>query len=146
MLRLNSWFLIWGFYLHWNKISHVGSMYACIYLSYRNAALLGPAVIIKLTRIRKWGTGEERIRGIAVNGLERFELTVYFSPPFSSLVQKPNSWTYDLVEVSGHKILRVLRLEVSAWISWTIEKGLWSSIRFSSFIFYSVQYLNFINM
>jgi hypothetical protein len=34
------------------------------------------------------------------------------------LTQKLNSYTYNLVEVSGHTvILRVLRLEVSVWIS-----------------------------
>jgi hypothetical protein len=31
--------------------------------------------------------------------------------------------------------LRVLRLEVSVWISKTIEKGIWFSIRLSSFSF-----------
>ncbi len=36
-------------------------------------------------------------------------------------------------------ILRVLRLEVSVWISWTIGKGIWFSIRFSSLLLYSVQ-------
>jgi hypothetical protein len=33
-------------------------------------------------------------------------------------------------------ILRVLRLEVSVWISYTIGKGVWFSIRFSSFLLY----------
>jgi hypothetical protein len=31
-------------------------------------------------------------------------------------------------------ILRVLRLEVSVWISETIGKGVWFSIRFSTFL------------
>jgi hypothetical protein len=33
-------------------------------------------------------------------------------------------------------VLRVLRLEVSIWISKTIEEGVWFSIRFSSFLLY----------
>jgi hypothetical protein len=35
-------------------------------------------------------------------------------------------------------ILIVLRLEVSVWISETIGKGVWFSIRFSSFLLYSI--------
>ncbi len=38
-------------------------------------------------------------------------LDLNMSFPFS----KPNSWTYNFVEVSGHVILRVLRLEVSVY-------------------------------
>ncbi len=36
-------------------------------------------------------------------------------------------------------VLKVLRLEVSVWISQTIGKGVWFSIRFSSCLLYSVQ-------
>ncbi len=42
-------------------------------------------------------------------------------------------------------ILRVLRIEVSVWISQTIGKGVWFSIRFFSFLLYSVQWLNYRN-
>jgi hypothetical protein len=38
-------------------------------------------------------------------------------------------------------ILRVLRHEVSVWISSTTGKGIWFSIRFSSFLLYNVQKL-----
>jgi hypothetical protein len=38
-------------------------------------------------------------------------------------VLKPNSCTYSFIEVSGHNLERVLRLEVSVWISSTIGKG-----------------------
>jgi hypothetical protein len=43
---------------------------------------------------------------------------------------------YNHVEVSGHNLLRVLRLEVSVWISLTIGKGVWFSFRFFSFFLY----------
>jgi hypothetical protein len=33
-------------------------------------------------------------------------------------------------------ILRVLRLEISVWISLTMGNGVWFSIRFSSFLLY----------
>jgi hypothetical protein len=36
-------------------------------------------------------------------------------------------------------ILRVLRVEVSVWISKTIGKGVWFSIRSSSFLLFNVQ-------
>ncbi len=39
-------------------------------------------------------------------------------------------------------LLRVLQLEVSIWIYKTKGKGVWFSIRFPLFFFYSVQKLN----
>jgi hypothetical protein len=47
---------------------------------------------------------------------------------------KWNSWTYYFFEVSG-QLLRVLRLEVSVWISW---KRVLFTIRFSSCLLYCV--------
>jgi hypothetical protein len=44
---------------------------------------------------------------------------------------------YNFGEVSGHN-LESLRLEDSVWISSTIGKGVWFSIRFYSFLLYSV--------
>ncbi len=38
-------------------------------------------------------------------------------------VLKPNLRRYSFIEVSGHNLERVLRLEVSVWISSTIGKG-----------------------
>jgi hypothetical protein len=53
-------------------------------------------------------------------------------------VQKPNSWTYNFVEVSGHN------LESSRTWGFCLDflnqrKGIWISTRFSSFLIYSVQ-------
>ncbi len=59
--------------------------------------------------------------------------------PFNSAL-KPNSWTYNFVEVTRYN-LESSRLEVSVLISYTIGKGVWFSIRFCSFLLYSVQYL-----
>jgi hypothetical protein len=50
-------------------------------------------------------------------------------------VLKPNLRTYSFIEVSGHNLERVLRLKVSEWISSTIGKGVWFSIKYSSFLF-----------
>ncbi len=51
-------------------------------------------------------------------------------------VLMPNLRTYSYIEVSGHNLERVLRLEVSVLISSTIGKGVWFSISFPSFLLY----------
>ncbi len=49
-------------------------------------------------------------------------------------MKKPNSWTHYFIEVSGHN-LESSQI-VSVWITWTIEKEVWFSIRFSSCLLY----------
>jgi hypothetical protein len=60
---------------------------------------------------------------------------IYFQTP----KQKPNSMWF------LGTILRVLRLEVSIWVSWTIGNGVLFSIRFFSFLLYPAKKLNFRN-
>jgi hypothetical protein len=50
--------------------------------------------------------------------------------------QKPNS--FEILYV----IFIVLRLEVSLWISYTTVEEIWFTMRFSSFLLYSVHSLN----
>ncbi len=70
-------------------------------------------------------------------------LPVYFTTSTSHTlhVQKPNSWTYNFFEVFRHDLVSSpdLRFLYGFLKLQYIGKGVWFSIRFSSFLLYSVQ-------
>jgi hypothetical protein len=67
-----------------------------------------------------------------------------FTLTFCQCFQKPNSWTYNFVEVSGHNLASSLKWGFCMDFLNHREGGM-VSIRFSSFLLYNVQQLNWRN-